>query len=858
MVTVDWVRWIDGSDNDQGRGIAIDSSSNIYIAGLASSIITFFGDVSFSKPNPATDSAAYVAKFNASGTIQWVQWIDGTSTDQGFAITVDASNNVYTCGYVSTGTVTISGVSISKPSGNNQGGFLVKYNTNGVYQWVQWVDGTGNERLEGVDTDANGNVYVTGWGSSGTIVINGVGQSRPSTANAALIVKYTSAGVFQWVQWIDGTGSDQGFNVATDPSGNIYGSGFVSTGTVNIGGSLYTKPSNANNAGAFVVKYNTTGLLQWVQWIDGSGTDEGRGITSDYMGNVYVTGIVSTPTVNISGQIYSKPSASTDQGIFIVKYNTNGALQWVQWIDGSGNDQARGVSTDASGNLYATGFVTGGIITIGNKTYTTPYPITQSAYVSVFNPSGQLVWLDWIDSSGNDQGYDIIPDSIGNIYATGVAASNVIIIGDISYTKTYANNGGYIIKYKRPALIQPIPDFIKLTTNTAFSITPISNSNGAFSYFSSAPAVATVDTSGTITPLTTGLTTITVSQAATATYGESTTTFDVSVNLTATIIQPISNITKFALDPSFSITPISNSDAVFIFSSSAPAVAAIDASGSITILSVGLTTITVSQAATPVYTSAFIVFTITVNLIPTVIQPITNISKFIMDDPIIIDPSSNSDSVFVFSSSAPAVAAIDASGVITFLTAGTTTITVSQAATAIYTDTSEAFTVTVSLIETIIQPIPDITRLVVASPFVIKVTSNSTGALTFSSSAPSIASINSAGLITPYSIGTTTITIFQTATEVYSETSIEFAVTLILQPVTVSAAYATGGRYRDSSFLVMKYAAAAAAYKPERGNQQSQCCIKPSTTAVSVASDNKSYTNDHLVMAKVGCKICGN
>jgi hypothetical protein len=72
------------------------------------------------------------------------------------------------------------------------------------------------------------------------------------------------------------------------------------------------------------------------------------------------------------------------------------------------------------------------------------------------------------------------------------------------------------------------------------------------------------------------------------------------------------------------------------------------------------------------------------------------------------------------------------------------------------------------------------------------------------------------------------------------------------------AAYATGGVYKDSSFLVMKYAAAAAAYKPERGQQQEQCCIKPSTTAVGIAADSKSYTNDTRVMAKVGCNICGN
>ncbi len=93
----------------------------------------------------------------------------------------------------------------------------------------------------------------------------------------------------------------------------------------------------------YVVKYNTDGKAQWTARIASTGTDLGLGITTDPGGNVYVTGQGGGAAVvtafNSDGTLFPTilgNSGNTD--IFIVKYNTNGTVQWVARIASTGAD----------------------------------------------------------------------------------------------------------------------------------------------------------------------------------------------------------------------------------------------------------------------------------------------------------------------------------------------------------------------------------------------------------------------------------------------------------------------------------------------------------------------------------------
>ena len=231
--------------------------------------------------------------------------------------------------------------------------------------------------------------------------------------------------------------------------------------------------------------------------------------------------------------------------------------------------------------------------------------------------------------------------------------------------------------------------------DASFNLTaPSSNSDGAFTYTSSAPGVATVTSGGTVTVVGAGSTTITATQAASA-DGNYTGGSSVTASLVVSSITPtyssISQVTKtYSTDVSFSLTSImsgvSNSSGTYTFSTTS---AAIDICGGVaTILAYtpSAITITATQAASGNYNGAgSTTFTLLVN------RKVPSYGAFSVpaatyeDAPFSIAayaPTTESTGVpFTYTSSEPTVATINSDGtVITIIGQGYTTITASQAA----------------------------------------------------------------------------------------------------------------------------------------------------------------------------------
>ena len=144
-----------GTSYDEGNGIAVDASGNVYVTGSYNGTATFGTTTKTS----AGGYDIFVAKYNSSGTLQWVQSAGGTSYDYGRGIAVDASGNVYVTGYYE-GTATFGTTTKISAGGHNI--FVAKYNSSGALQWVQSARGTLYDIGSDIAVDGSGNVYVTG------------------------------------------------------------------------------------------------------------------------------------------------------------------------------------------------------------------------------------------------------------------------------------------------------------------------------------------------------------------------------------------------------------------------------------------------------------------------------------------------------------------------------------------------------------------------------------------------------------------------------------------------------------------------------------------------------------------------
>jgi uncharacterized delta-60 repeat protein len=295
---------------------------------------------------------------------QWVSRYNGpgNSIDEAFAVTSDASGNVYVTGS-STG------------SGSNLDYATVKYNSSGQELWVARYNGPGNFLDVGnaIAVDGSGNVYVTGISTGST-----------SFSDYAT-VKYNSAGQEQWAARYNGpvNGTDEAFSVAVDASGNVYVTGQSLSG------------SNYDYA---TIKYNSSGVQQWAARYNGpqNSIDNAAVVRVDGSGNVFVTG--------------SSTGSGSGLDFATVKYNSSGQEQWAARYNGTNNsdDVPSDMALDGSGNI----FITGGSSSTGSS----------NDYVTIkYNTSGQEQWNSRYNGTGNDNdvSFSLAVSSAGNIYVTG-------------------------------------------------------------------------------------------------------------------------------------------------------------------------------------------------------------------------------------------------------------------------------------------------------------------------------------------------------------------------------------------------------------------------------------------------------
>jgi uncharacterized delta-60 repeat protein len=291
--TPEFVKTWGGSSYDYLFAVAVDSAGNIYCAGFTWS----FG---------AGNYDALLLKYNSSGTLQWAKTWGGSGNDFLYAVAVDSAGNIY-----------CAGRTYSFGAGYDDA-LLLKYDSSGALQWAKTWGGSSNDTLYGVAVDSAGNIYCAGWTYS-----FGAGE------NDALLLKYNSSGALQWAKTWGGSNYDYLYAVAVDSSGNIYCAG-------------YTYSFGAGGSDALLLKYNSSGTLQWATTWGGGNYDYLWEVAVDSGGNIYCAG-------------YTDSFGAGSGDALLLKYDSSGALQWAKTWDGGSDDHLFAVAVDSTGNLYLVG-----------------------------------------------------------------------------------------------------------------------------------------------------------------------------------------------------------------------------------------------------------------------------------------------------------------------------------------------------------------------------------------------------------------------------------------------------------------------------------------------------------------------
>lgn len=298
--------YLGGGLGDEGLGIAVDSVGSAYVTGQTVSS-------NFPIANPILgfargDSDAFITKLTPAGTgLLYSTYLGGTGTDRGHSIAVDSAGSAYVTG--STGSTNFPVIINPGQAGRGYGGggadaFVTKLSDRGnLILYSTYLGGGAGESGNGIAVDSAGQVYVTGWTSSGNFPTANPVQAGYGSGPTDVFVTKLSAGFtgLLYSTYLGGFGADLAFGIAVDSAGQAYVTGLTSSANFPLANPVQAAYGGGSQD-VFVTKLSAAGTsLLYSTYLGGSGGDSGFGIAVNGAGQAFVTGqTVSTnfPTAN--------------------------------------------------------------------------------------------------------------------------------------------------------------------------------------------------------------------------------------------------------------------------------------------------------------------------------------------------------------------------------------------------------------------------------------------------------------------------------------------------------------------------------------------------------------------------------
>jgi hypothetical protein len=244
-------------------------------------------------------------------------------------------------------------------------------------------------------------------------------RSVPLVIDPVLVYSTYLGGAFT------GRAFDSAFDVAIDPLGNAYVTGYTLSSDFPTTGGAYDTSWN-NSYDVFVTKLDPAGAtLAYSTFLGGSSDEYGRGVAVDVAGHAYVTGHTSSSDFPTTGGAYDT-SRNNSYDVFVTKLDpTGGALAYSTFLGGSNYEEGHGVAVDVAGAAYVTGYTFSGDFPATGGAYDTSWNNSADVFMTKLDPTGEaLAYSTFLGGSSDETGEGVAVDAAGNTYLTGFTVSS--------------------------------------------------------------------------------------------------------------------------------------------------------------------------------------------------------------------------------------------------------------------------------------------------------------------------------------------------------------------------------------------------------------------------------------------------
>lgn len=356
-----------GDDEEQleyAYALAVAPGGDIVIAGDFEGTIDFGG-------GPLTNqslSDAFMVKLTGEGEHVWSAAYAAGTYAYPQAVAIDADGNIALGGHfngsVDLGGGEMQGAGLSDP-------FVGRFDGDGNYLWSQRFGDDSAQYLYDLDTDAGGNIYVTG-GFVGAIN-PGKGQLVSAGADDVYIAKLSPIGNAVWAKRFGDGGPQLGRGLAVDGQGRVTIVG-ETQGSVDFGGGPIAGPGLRS----FVAQFDGDGAHLWSKLLS-EGHAIARAVETDGLGNVVITGYLSGDADFGGGPLVHE--GGTD--VYLLKLAQSGAHVWSRHFGDHLSQEGFGVAGSSAGAVAFCGGFGGGINFGGGPKISQG---TADGFVAVFGP----------------------------------------------------------------------------------------------------------------------------------------------------------------------------------------------------------------------------------------------------------------------------------------------------------------------------------------------------------------------------------------------------------------------------------------------------------------------------------------
>jgi hypothetical protein len=354
-----WAFSLGTATEDIGQAVATDAAGNVYLAGYYTAAIDLDPGAGVATHPFAGIEDFFIAKYDGNGNYIWSKSYNGTDIEAVKGITVDGSGNVIAIGaFKNTVDFNPGGTADLRTSAGNYDIFILKLDPSGNMIFANTFGASSSDAAESVSIDLNDNIVVAGYFRNTIDADPGAGTTPLTSAGSSdvFLAKYNSTGDLLWAGSIGNVDGDGTKAMTVDSAGDIILTTYFSnildadftTGTANI--------NSAGDRDISIIKYSSVGLFQWAKKIGGADDDRCYGVTSDHLGNIYLTGYFNaTADFNPDAAIVNITSTGY-KDIFVAKYDVAGSYVWAFKLGGDDHDEGFDLVLDSYENLVVTGY----------------------------------------------------------------------------------------------------------------------------------------------------------------------------------------------------------------------------------------------------------------------------------------------------------------------------------------------------------------------------------------------------------------------------------------------------------------------------------------------------------------------